>query len=159
MEYRFCQKIFSCNTKTIQSAYYQMNEKISFAKALTYSITRLNQPVVTLYQISVLVCNLFLSKSFQGAPISLRRFNFPDRAYLFKQKQYLEKVGILQTNKNFPGKSVFNVFENPVLLSAEEIICVVDPFAYISHLSAMEFHGLTDRIPSSIFYSTPPPRD
>lgn len=37
-----------------------------------------------------------------------------------------------------------------------EIICSLDPFSYISHLSAMEFHGLTDRF-SKILYMTRPP--
>lgn len=36
-----------------------------------------------------------------------------------------------------------------------EILCAIDPFAYISHLSAMEYHGLTDRF-SKILYATRP---
>ncbi len=40
--------------------------------------------------------------------------------------------------------------------SAQEIACSLDPFAYVSHLSAMEYHGLTDRFPKIIFMSTPP---
>jgi predicted transcriptional regulator of viral defense system len=39
--------------------------------------------------------------------------------------------------------------------SPAEIICSLDPFAYISHLSAMEYHGLTDRFPA-ILYATRP---
>lgn len=35
--------------------------------------------------------------------------------------------------------------------------CVVDPFAYLSHLSAMEYHGLTQRMPSMLFLSSPAP--
>ncbi len=42
------------------------------------------------------------------------------------------------------------------LKSTEEIICSADPFAYVSHLSAMEFHGLTDRLPMTIFITTLP---
>jgi predicted transcriptional regulator of viral defense system len=34
-------------------------------------------------------------------------------------------------------------------------VCSIDPFAYISHLSAMEFHGLTDKIPRVLIYSSP----
>lgn len=37
-----------------------------------------------------------------------------------------------------------------------EIACSLDPFAYVSHLSAMEYHGLTDRFPKTLFMSTPP---
>jgi predicted transcriptional regulator of viral defense system len=40
--------------------------------------------------------------------------------------------------------------------TAQEIACSLDPFAYVSHLSAMEYHGLTDRFPKVVFMSTPP---
>ena len=39
--------------------------------------------------------------------------------------------------------------------SAGEVLCSIDPFAYVSHLSAMEYHGLTDRFPR-ILYATRP---
>jgi predicted transcriptional regulator of viral defense system len=39
--------------------------------------------------------------------------------------------------------------------SPAEIMCSLDPFAYVSHLSAMEHHGLTDRF-SKILYMTRP---
>ncbi len=38
----------------------------------------------------------------------------------------------------------------------QELACSLDPFAYVSHLSAMEYHGLTDRFPKVVFMSTPP---
>lgn len=39
--------------------------------------------------------------------------------------------------------------------TAAEVICSIDPFAYLSHLSAMEHHGLTDRF-SNVLYMTRP---
>jgi predicted transcriptional regulator of viral defense system len=36
-----------------------------------------------------------------------------------------------------------------------DIVCTIDPFSYVSHLSAMEHHGLTDRF-SKILYMTRP---
>ena len=39
--------------------------------------------------------------------------------------------------------------------SPAEIICSLDPFAYISHLSAMEYHGLTDRFPAILYVTRP----
>jgi predicted transcriptional regulator of viral defense system len=43
--------------------------------------------------------------------------------------------------------------------TAAEVACVVDPFAYLSHLSAMEHHGLTNRMPKMLFLSSPPPTE
>jgi predicted transcriptional regulator of viral defense system len=39
--------------------------------------------------------------------------------------------------------------------SPAEVICSLDPFAYVSHLSAMNYHGLTDRFPQLIYLTRP----
>lgn len=39
--------------------------------------------------------------------------------------------------------------------SPAEVICSLDPFAYVSHLSAMEHHGLTDRFPKVLYLTRP----
>lgn len=41
-------------------------------------------------------------------------------------------------------------FPNP-----EEAICSLDPFVYVSHLSAMAWHSLTDRIPKTLYLTRP----
>lgn len=43
--------------------------------------------------------------------------------------------------------------------SAQQIACALDPFAYVSHLSAMEYHGLTDRFPKILYLTRPPARE
>jgi predicted transcriptional regulator of viral defense system len=40
--------------------------------------------------------------------------------------------------------------------SPAEIACCLDPFAYVSHLSAMEHQGLTDRFPKILYLTRPP---
>lgn len=41
----------------------------------------------------------------------------------------------------------------------QEVACSLDPFSYVSHLSAMAYHGLTDRFPKVIYMSMPPLSD
>jgi hypothetical protein len=43
--------------------------------------------------------------------------------------------------------------------SPAEIICSLDPFTYVSHLSAMEYHGLTDRFPAMLYVTRPSPSE
>jgi predicted transcriptional regulator of viral defense system len=46
---------------------------------------------------------------------------------------------------------IFDVFEQ----SAETVCCIVDPFCYLSHLSAMQMQGLTDRNPVELTLTRP----
>lgn len=40
-------------------------------------------------------------------------------------------------------------------MTPEQEVCSLDPFCYISHLSAMSWHGLTQRLPKSTFITRP----
>lgn len=37
----------------------------------------------------------------------------------------------------------------------EKVICSLDPFSYLSHLTAMAWHGLSDRLPKILFLTRP----
>jgi predicted transcriptional regulator of viral defense system len=66
----------------------------------------------------------------------------------------LISLGLLQLNKSFPVNKIYNIIgQKP---SVEEISCITNPFSYISHLSAIEHHGLTNRISQTLFLSSPP---
>jgi predicted transcriptional regulator of viral defense system len=39
------------------------------------------------------------------------------------------------------------------------VMCSIDPFCYLSHLSAMAYHGITNRLPVKFFISSPGPKD
>lgn len=70
----------------------------------------------------------------------------------------LSSFGLISTAKEFKVGTVFQLFGRNKPLPME-VACSVDPFAYVSHLSAMEYHGVTDRFPKILYLSTPPDRE
>ncbi len=61
-------------------------------------------------------------------------------------------TGVLNTFQDF--KNVFAIIGKNIY-TEEEAACTIDPFAFVSHLSAMAYHGLTDRLPRMLFISSP----
>ena len=127
------------------------------AKALTLEIGGLNQPVVTLYEISVIIYKLYQVGSYKGEQLANLKKIRASRSYCTRIVRSLMQLGILEESQSVRHSAVFNVLGREQGLP-NEIACSIDPFAYISHLSAMEWHGLTDRIGRTLFYSSPPPR-
>lgn len=72
--------------------------------------------------------------------------------------QRLASFGLISPSKDFKAGTVFHLFGHVKPLPME-IACAVDPFAYVSHLSAMEYHGITDRFSKILYLSTPPDKE
>lgn len=123
---------------------------ITLTKAMAEKIENINQPVITDYELGVILHKLYSTKTHRGCRISRIKKPKPDRTDL--QKNIGRLKNILSSFKNM--SSVYRIFGKKTD-SEEEIICSINPFAYISHLSAMEYHGLTDKIPRVLFYSAP----
>lgn len=66
----------------------------------------------------------------------------------------LQKVRLLTPLDGTDTPSAYQVFGRSKATPAE-IVCGLDPFAYVSHLSAMEHHGLTDRFPQILYMTRP----
>jgi len=116
-------------------------------KAITLSLGNLEQPVISKYQFGLTVNKIYRSKFYSGEPVDLHK-DFAEKADIAKHLKLLLYEGVL-----FPHKNLSNIF---TLLGRsngdpEDIACTVDPFCYMSHLSAMSYHGLTDRIPKKLF--------
>ncbi|MBU6467904.1 MAG: hypothetical protein KGN31_07925 [Betaproteobacteria bacterium] len=76
----------------------------------------------------------------------------------FSLVEQLQSVKLLTKLPLNNGKHAYLLFGHSSA-TAQEIACSLDPFAYVSHLSAMEYHGLTDRFPKIVLMSTPPSSD
>jgi predicted transcriptional regulator of viral defense system len=130
---------------------------MKISKAITLTIGELEQPVVTSYQLGVILFNLYKVKSYKGEAIASLQKLYPDSGTYNRKINQLQEEGILTSYKGFPDKSVFSLLGRSHD-SVEDIVCTVDPFCYVSHLSAMEYHGLTNRVPSKLFISSPAPK-
>lgn len=124
--------------------------------ALTLELGSLHQPVVTTYQLGTLLFRLYQTKTYQGRPLAQLKKDFPEPLDLKRMTDRLLENGVIQPHKDFSGGVFVILGKEP---TAAEVACVVDPFAYLSHLNAMEHHGLTHRMPKMLFLSSPPPTE
>lgn len=120
-------------------------------KAITLSLGDLDKPVISKYQFGVIVHNIYSNKVYGGEAVNLQK-DFAENIDVTKYLNLLLDEGVLS-----PYKNLSNIF---TLLGRsdsdpEDVACTVDPFCYMSHLSAMSYHGLTDRMPSKLFISSP----
>lgn len=131
---------------------------INITSALTRYLSELEQPVITDYELYLSIFKLFLTKKFRENTIEIKKGTNPSLKY-FKKNIItpLIESGIITPLTYFPINRVFHIIGKQQ--DAEDITCTVDPFAYISHLSAMAYHGLTNRLPKVIYLSSPSPND
>lgn len=121
-------------------------------KAISLSLGELSTPVITRYQIGLIIHSLYKEKHYQGNALTLQK----EAATLSDVNRYvalLEGDGVLNTPKQLPD-NVYTLLGRSGW-SEEEALCAIDPFCYLSHFSAMAHHGLTDRMPVRLFVSSP----
>lgn len=124
-------------------------------KAFTLSLGELNLPIITPYRMGLIMHALYKQKAFHGDKLSRIQKPFAEQADLTNAISKLVDDGVLNHVSGL-APHVYTLLGN-TQNSAEDIACTLDPFAYVSHLSAMAYHGLTDRIPSKLFISSPNP--
>lgn len=128
------------------------------SKAAALLLGDLNYPVVTSYHLGLIVHKIYRNKNYKGEAVNQLRKRYADRTDFNAILNKLQDEGILTTYKGIASKFVFGILGRTLDVPLD-IICTIDPFCYISHLNAMEYHGLTDRIPKRITVSTPAPKE
>jgi len=140
----------------MSSGHIQMatERPISLSQAASLALSKYPHPTLTAYSLGVLVFELCTAGAIDGQRLRLKT-PLPERRHYRQVLEFFLSHGVLREIRGFPLHSVFMVIgqHEP---SAQALICTVDPFAYISHLSAMEIHGLTDRLPQTLSVSSPP---
>ena len=122
-------------------------------KAISLSLGNLQEPVLTSYRLGIIIHQLYLSKVFNGEPLVRLSKGYASVSEFNTNLDKLLQSGVLKNHPNFPNK-VFRILGRKEA-DAGEVACTVDPFCYVSHLSAMRFHGLTNRLPAKLFISGP----
>jgi predicted transcriptional regulator of viral defense system len=136
-----------------------MAEKLSSILLQSHRLTRAGLALSALLEASgapvITSCDLFLLvKRVYETPQGLfLRKPVPDLDSYRALVQNLQKAKRLAIDQDYKRRAyrVLRCSDR----SADEVCCLVDPFCYISHLSAMQRYGLTNRRPEALHLSRP----
>lgn len=109
------------------------------------------QPVISNHTLAVELTRLLSSPDYAGRPIRPPRNGLDHDTYLAARTALIERGALLSehdlpsTQLRIPGHSD---------ASPGEVMCAIDPFGHVAFLSAMEFHGLTNRLPKRLYFVT-----
>lgn len=126
-----------------------MNLNDAIADALIDS----DVPVITDYDFYRLGARIFAARSWKDQPLTRLPKDWDHQRMRNAQRQLRARQAIVPDADFRMG--MWRVVQSSRAGSAEEIASIADPFCYVSHLSAMERYGLTDRSPEALHLSTP----
>lgn len=95
-----------------------------------------------------------LWKLYEAGDVSYLRGEIPTKETYKRTRHLLRKEGIIRRDEDYAA--LWRVLSKPDA-SSEDIICSVDPYCYISHISAMQRYGLTNRRPEALYMTQPTP--
>lgn len=125
-----------------------------FSDAVAKEIEERGRPLLTEYDFYLLSHRVY--QNHQRADIHIQNPpRYFDQTVVRRTIRQLERKRLIVRDLDFKGE-VWQALRAPPVATAEEAICLVDPFAYVAYLSAFERYGLTDRSPKSLQILTYP---
>ncbi|WP_052321815.1 type IV toxin-antitoxin system AbiEi family antitoxin domain-containing protein [Ralstonia sp. A12] len=106
-----------------------------------------------MYDLGVATLQIYTAKEYAGQKIKKLTADLPSRSNIHRYKNALMESGILEERRDLPRDTCLLV--SSPHQEAVDLACGIDPFCYVSHLSAMAYHGLTDRFAKTLFLTTP----
>ena len=112
-----------------------------------------DSPVISAYWIASKLFRLATDRTYEGQPLQLpadppgARMLGEARKALLKRKLIYQDKSLPSTLYRIPGESA----------PAADLMCSIDPFGYVAYLSAMAYHGLTNRLPKVLYFVSPHP--
>lgn len=119
---------------------------------LTSFLEELIRPALTDYDLGLIITWFYLTNEFRGEKIKGIFREFPTYRDFIKIKDNLEEDRVVIQ------QPYYNLILNKKDYNPLEILCLSDPFLYLSHFTAMSFHGLIKRIPRTLYASSPDPK-
>lgn len=128
-----------------------MNKTISLTEALTQTLIELHEkPTVSKYELIGYIYKLYRDRSFQGLSIGKISLQEPDYRVVNRNIDELKNKKIISQHLGLPIYFITSR-KKP---TAQQYLCSINPFCYLSYLSAMEWYGITDRMPHTIDATT-----
>ena len=109
------------------------------------------KPIVTPFQFFRFIWRMY--RESPNKKLYLRR-KTPTLDNYNRLRSLLQETNVIGADRDYGGRGVMRVL-TVANLPAEDIICLVDPTCYVSHLSAMQRWGLTDRRPDALMMTRP----
>ena len=126
--------------------------RLVFADALALLLEReYTLPVITNYELALLVFRLLQAGEVDGRSLRSRP-RVAARSDLYAARNGLLKRGTFKEDRSLPS-TVHRIVDRS-RSDPESILSAIDPFGFVSHQSAMAFHGLSNRVPKMIFFTT-----
>ena len=126
---------------------------MSFTDGVELALLERDLPIITFYDFFVLGHRLFFQKAWKGESLNRMPHGW-DQTRAHDTIKRMKERRALVSDADFRS-GVWRVTQSTRAGSAEEIACIADPFAYVSHLSAMQRYSLTNRSPKALHLTTP----
>lgn len=129
---------------------FQQRQRMTrLAEALARALASQPRPVLSNYDLFRELWIIYRS----GAAKYLRG-ETPSRDVFRRTRSLLRSEGIIRQDNDY--RSHWRLVDKPDA-AAEDVVCSVDPFCHIAHLSALQRYGLTNRRPEHLLLVEPTP--
>ena len=109
-----------------------------------------DKPVLSHFEFFRIVLAMY--RESPGKKLYLRR-KAPDPDDIVRFRSILKTAGAIASDRDYGSRVIRALSVSD--LPAEDVVCLVDPTCYVSHLSAMQRWGLTDRTPRALALTRP----
>ncbi|MFK0299610.1 hypothetical protein ACIQTU_10365 [Brevundimonas sp. NPDC090276] len=126
---------------------------ISFTDAIEQTLLEQDVPLVTDYDVFLTAWTLFEARQYQNTQIK----RLPKDWDVVRSRGMIRKLvnrRTLAQDQDFKS-GVWRLVQSTRAADGAEAACIADPFCYVSHLSAMQRFGLTERTPQELHLTRP----